>query len=319
MKRTWKFLINVFINVTKGSYVKMLSLISDHESRLKAKMSDADIQALIERTTNVKNELSAKFNAWKSAKGTYEGETLRFGNLLNELNDEKISRWEAMVRIEYPERSADFRIIFPDGRTTFRKGNYETRIAKVGALAQTLLNYESLLTAQGEVDAFYKELLAARDVQQQKEQLSASSSGELEQARIAAGEIMYANLGYLMNKYYQNPETIEEFFELENIRRHEGKSSPEPYVISIEPNTTTEAGIVFDENDVFRFNNISDVTLYAFSAATPEATCPDNAIVIESGNEKSCLASELGDAANDYILITNKNTEVQGEIEILIV
>jgi len=319
MKRPWKFLINVFLNVTKGSYVKMLSLITDHESKLKAKKSDADIQAIIERTTNVKNELSAKFNTWKSAKGTYEGETLRFGNLMNELNDEKISRWEAMVRIEYPERSADFRIIFPDGRTTFRKGNYETRIAKVGALAQTLLNYEPLLTAQGEVDAFYKELLAARDVQQQKEQLTASSSGELEQARIAAGEIMYANLGYLMNKYYQNPETIEEFFELENIRRHEGKSSSEPYVISIEPNSTIDAEIEFDENDVFRFNNFGDVALYAFSAATPEATCPENAIVIEAGSEKSCLASELGDAGNEYILITNKNSELEGEIEILIV
>jgi len=297
----------------------MLSLITDHESKLKAKESDADIQAIIERTTNVKNELSAKFNSWKSAKGIREGETLRFGNLMNELNTEKIPRWEAMVRIEYPERSADFKIIFPDGRSTFRQGNYETRIAKVGALAETLVNYELLTSAQAEVDAFYKELLAARDVQQQKEQLTASTSGELDKARIAAGEIMYANLGYLMNLYYQNPETIEGFYELENIRTHEGKSSPEPHVISIEPNSTSDAGIEFDENDVFRFNNFGDVTLYAFSAATPDASCPENAIVIEADSEKSCLASELGDADNDYILLTNKNTEVAGEIEILIV
>ncbi len=319
MKRTWNYLVNVFVNVTKGSYVKMLSIITDHESKLKAKESDVEIQPIIERTTTAKNELSAKFNSWKSAKGIREGETLRFNNLMNELSAVKIPRWEAMVRIEYPERSADFKIIFPDGRTTFRIGNFETRIAKVGALAETLLNYELLATAQSEVDACYKELLAARDVQQQKEQLTASTSGELDQARIAAGEIMYANLGYLMNLYYQNPETVEEFFELENIRAHEKKSGPEPHVISIEPDSTTDAGIEFDENDVFRFNNFGNVTLYAFSAATPDASCPENAIVIEADNEKSCLASELGDAGNDYILITNKNTEVVGEIEILIV
>ncbi len=224
-----------------------------------------------------------------------------------------------MVRIEYPDRSADFKIIFPDGRTAFRVGNYETRIAKVGALAETLLNYDLLATTQGEVDTYYKELLAARDVQQQKEQLTSSTSGELDQARIAAGEIMYANLGYLMNIYYQNPETVEEFFELEKIRRHEKKTGPEPYVISIEPNSTIDSGIDFDENDVFRFNNFGDVTLYAFSAASPDASCPENAIIIEADSEKSCLASELGNADNDYILITNKNTEVAGEIEILIV
>lgn len=319
MKRKWKYLINVFLNITKGSYVKMLSLITDHESKLKAKMSDPEILEIVERTTNAKNELSTKFNSWKSAKGIWEGETLRFSNLMSELLATKIPRWEAMVRIEYPERSPDFKIIFPDGRLTFRRGNYESRIAKVGALAQTLLNFELLETTQGEVDAFYKDLLAARDVQQQKEQLSASTSGELEQARIAAGEIMYANLGYLMNKYYQNPETIEEFFELENIRRHEGKSSPEPYVISIEPNTSTETGITFDENDMFRFNNVGEVTLYVYSAPKPDTACPENAISIAANSEKSCMASELGDTENDYILITNKNEEKSGEIEVLIV
>jgi len=51
MKRTWYYLVNVFLNVTRDSYVKMLSLITDHESKLKAKESDADIQAIIERTT----------------------------------------------------------------------------------------------------------------------------------------------------------------------------------------------------------------------------------------------------------------------------
>jgi len=160
MKRTWYYLVDVFLNVTRDSYVKMLSLITDHESKLKAKTSDEEIQPIIERTTNAKNELSAKFNAWKSAKGFWEGETLRFNNLMNELSAEKIPRWETMVKIEYPERSPDFRIIFPDGRQTFRIGNYETRIAKVGALAETLLNYELLAAAQSEIDAFYKVLLA---------------------------------------------------------------------------------------------------------------------------------------------------------------
>ncbi|MBI9038796.1 MAG: hypothetical protein JEY97_11735 [Bacteroidales bacterium] len=219
MKRNWSYLDNVFLNATKRSNVKMLGLITDHESRLRAKISDESIQPIIERTSNIKNELSTKFNTWKSAKGIWEGETLRFENLLNELSTKKIPRWEAMVRIEYPERSADFRIIFPDGRQTFREGNYESRIAKVGALSKTLLNYELLVNVQSEVDSFHKKLISTRDLQQQKEQLTASTSGELKKLRIAAAKILYANLGYLMNKYYRDPEKVGQFFELESIRR----------------------------------------------------------------------------------------------------
>jgi len=318
MKRQWNYLTNVFLNVTKGSYVKMLTIISDHESKLRAKATDPDIAILLGRTEPIKNELAAHYNTWTSAKGIREGETLRFENLLKELSSEKIPRWDAMARVEYLETTPDYKAIFPDGRTNFRQGSYESRIAKVGALAETLAPYTALSQLKTEVETFYQSLISARDTQQQKEQLAGSSSAKLDQARIASGEIMYANLGFLMNKYYTVPETIEDFFELKNIQSQKTKEGSIPYIITVFANSTQEAGIKFDENTEFHFNNTGDASLFVYTGPDPETPFPEDAQAIEPGGEKAFLAGKLGDPVNRYLFVTNKDPETDGEIEVLV-
>jgi hypothetical protein len=316
MKKTWIFMVNVFLTVTKKNFKKMLTLITDHETKLGAQSSDPPILALHSRTVPVKIDYVDKYDKWVAAKGAYEGETRRFEQMLDELVDEKIPAWDILVLNEFPENTPDYKVIFPDGRTAFRYGSYEMRIGRVASLAENLKTYPVFSELRTEVLAYHQLLLTTRATQQTKEQLVDNASGVLELARISAGEIMFANLGALMDIFHQTPELLSQFFSLEDIRRH--TSQPESYSFLINPDTTLDSGIDFDEYTTFRFTNTGPVTVCVFTAPTADTPCPETAKTVAPGQEVVYLAGELGDSANTFLLLTNKDTLKIAELEVLV-
>ena len=139
-----------------------------------------------------------------------------------------------------------------------------------------------------------------------------------EQARMTAAEVMYGNLGVLMNKFRDNPVQVEEYFDLSIIRTHIGKTVPEPYAMDVVAASQREAGISFDKDTEFTFYNSGEVPLFVYTGSAPETPCPANAIVVNPEEEKTVMAEDLGSITNRYLFIANKDENVDGSVEIMV-
>lgn len=215
---TWHFLKNQFNTATATSYKKANILNNDHMGKLTAENTDADIAALEARTQPLSTDFSDKYSTWISAKATSKGYTQVFDNLLSELSSTKIKQWDIQIQGVHLEGTAEYTMILPNRRRPFQTGGKDERLSEVQALAQRLLSYPALAATQADVDAFATSMQTARNNQQQKEELVAMASDQLEQARVALTTMMYGNLGVLMDKYRTMPGMIENFWQLDLIR-----------------------------------------------------------------------------------------------------
>jgi hypothetical protein len=323
MKRIWFYLSNVFDRVTRLNFKKGLSLGTDHGSKLQSASADPDIQMLYDRFKPLQGEYVTAYNAWISEKNKREGETLRFTSKMAELNDQKIKQWDIAVQSKYMEGTPEYKAIFTNGRSVFRQGTYETRIAQLGALRDTLADYPSLATLQAEIGTFYDEILAIRNVQQGTEQTVSQASDNLEQARIELTKMMYSNLGFLMYKYYENPSEVEGFFDLSLLRSSatvNGNIPPEPLTGTVEKESTAtimEGG--FDSNTLFHIINTGGTSLKFYTAKLPSDPVPGSAIELVPGEETDVYASELGAETNLFLMAFNPDLVNAGEYSVMIV
>ena len=218
MKRIWIYLSNTFEVNTRGTKVTALSLFEDTYAKLSvAGVTDPVIQAILLDYEPACAGYREVYALKQSALGAYEGNTLNFETVLGEM-PVQLRTWEGKVRAEYLEDSPDEHIIFPDKRTPFLNGTYESRINRVLSLSNTLAGYPILATTKTLVDTYYNRLYGARLVQQQKEGSSDTLSTLLENQRVLTSTELYGVLGLLMNHFRNNIERVSDFFDLTLLR-----------------------------------------------------------------------------------------------------
>ena len=298
MKKIWNYLRNQFLIVTKNNFKKALKLSNYHDALLKKTMNadpDPDWALLYNRYNPLHLAYINAYTKWKNAGGTQEGQTLNLDQLLVLLVT-KVDKWDVQVQNVFDKKSKDYKIIFPDGRTPFNSGAINTRIIAVKNLGSALTPYGALATVKTDVDAFYILLDDARDVQEGAKGGTKTSSGELDQKRIPAMTMQYGDLGFLMNKYMDNPLAIAPFFELAELRGHQqvlftGTLDPaenEPVLVH-----------TFVADDEIRFQITIDPKSKSapakaqaefYLATTPGGT-DSTAVVIMAGAEQKLFAS----------------------------
>lgn len=217
MDKEWIFLSNTFEVQTRGTQVRALSLFTDTHAKLKNEDKDEDIAIMFVELDPVYNAYAQLYGQKQSIDGIYEGKTLGFEEILEQMPTE-LRKWESKVRYFFPEDTPTEHEIFPNKRSPFLTGTYETRILAVSALAEKLGNYSDLSAAQLQVQSYYNLLQGARLAQQEKEGASKQLSNLLENQRVVVCEVMYGILGLLMHKFRSDRPQIARFFDLTLLR-----------------------------------------------------------------------------------------------------
>ena len=218
MKSTWIYMNNTFEVNTRYSMKRALVLFEDSYAKLCAfSANDAGIM-------DMKNDFEPFYLAFQDiysqkqfALGVHEGHTKNVEQKLADVPN-FIRIVEGKVRAEFPEDSFEEHSIFPNKRTPFMQGSYESRINAFKTLIQALDQFPILAGVKASVESFYNQLVAARLVQQQKEGLSDELSNLLEAQRIKTCEALYGTLGRLMYRFRNNRERIGDFFDLTLLR-----------------------------------------------------------------------------------------------------
>ena len=214
-------------------------LANDHLAKLTAESADPDVLALMNRYEPVFDDFITKYDAWMLSTYIYKTGTALLYNMLDQLGDAKIKQWEAGVRVHYLENTPEYQTFFHAGRAPFQTGAIDDRIRAVSTFAQSLVGYPVLDSVRIDANTFYLNLNNARMAQQQKEQVADGNSQKVEQARIILGEMMYKNLGVLMDKYGDNPQYVNTFWEFELIMRTTRPSDDDDNVLLLIANLTT--------------------------------------------------------------------------------
>lgn len=312
----WSYLQNQFDNSTQGSFALMLELGNDHIAKLEAQQVDPDIAALLARTQPLQVDYGKVYTTWKSATAVRKGATLKIDLLLAELSSLKIKQWDIQIQGQYLDGTPEYMTLLPEKRGPFQKGSKDERINAVEALHLRLGNYSTLATTQADVNSFMTDLVDARDMQQQKEQLIAHGSDDLEKARVELATMMYGNLGVLMDKYRNTPDYINNFWEVSLMQ-----NTPPPtreFGGTVAADTTVNLTQTVGPNAKVVLTN-AGYTVLTFCLAATNADACATGVKVQPGDTLQVERASLGEDADANLNVTNMSPDAEGAYSVEVI
>lgn len=215
---SWQFLNNQIANALVDSYGDTNIFATDHLSKLKNLSGDVDINRFIARTEPIYLDFYAKYATWQQSTALWKGATSKMDTQLDGLLKVKLPRWEVLIQVSFMPDSEEYITLFPQGRTAFRETGKDGKIMLLNTFVQTLGLYVDLVDVETDATDYLQILTLQRDRQQQREQAVRDASSQLRTAQSALFEIMYRNLGGLMEKYGSESSDILNLFDVSMIR-----------------------------------------------------------------------------------------------------
>ena len=288
--KVWQYAVNQFLNSTKKNYRKTLILSIAHDGYLRKKTTDfpadPDWATLYGRYHPLHVAYRLAYNNWVSSGGSLSGDTKSVADLLK-LIHLKLDQWIALIVPTYNKTTAQFKKLFPQGRTPFEKGGIDVRISAIETLSTSIGTDASLAPAKTLVDAAYAEIDTARTTQTGGKSTKKANSDALEAARVDVMTMQYGDMGFLINKYAATPNNIVPLFDLQTLR----SNIQSLFTRKMKPTETSQLTVnTFKATDAIRakvadVGNLTDhVTLYLGS--TPGGIDSTGIAILNNGELK---------------------------------
>ncbi len=314
------YLINQFLNATVNSCKLMHTVITDHYAKLTG--LDADVTLMRTRTLPVRDGLRNSISDYISASAARQGATQAFTNSVSDLSANKIRKWDVAIQNIYVEGSPEYIALLPDHRTPFQSGTYEERLSEVHGLGNRLTGIVPLAATKIEVDAFYTAMSGLRDTQTAKEGALSAAEDVMENARSAAAWMCYRNLGLMMNKWWDQLITVDNYFEFHLIQNVASATEPgESFIDVVLANLTANvAERPFDNISIITLKNTGTVSLRFFLSDTANGTAGATFIDVAAGAETTIdNISLLGNTAFTFLNVTNADLTTDGSYEVIVI
>ena len=216
----WSQLQNVFDNTTKSSIKRMNVMSTDHHDKLKAGIAKKpELQLLYDRFLVAYTPFKRGYQNMSAISGMYEGHTKIVADLFVLLSSDYAGDWDIAIQGVYRDKTPQYKMLLPNGRSFFQTGSYESRIREVEALSMRLANFSEFAVLSNSVANFAKQLEKARTDQQGFEKQEGDASTLQEELRLNLAKVMFANHGLMIDMFIDNLAYIENFYELKYLRK----------------------------------------------------------------------------------------------------
>ncbi len=316
---SWQYLNNQFDNVTKNSNLSMVIITNDHHAKLMEQQADPVILNLLTRTTPLHDAFLTAYNNSKNAIGLRKAATQSVENKLALLRSTTLRSWDAQVQVHFLSGTPEYTSVFPNGLTALHTSTIDQTVTMLKALAERANEHAVLAAVATEIDTFHTELKDLRDAQQGKEQQVGSTSTLLETQRVALANMMYANLGVLMDKYSDAPENIANFWEVQLLQRHNSTSDAdsEEYNGSVGAGATVSITSTIPDDANIVITNTGSVPL-VFCAAPDEVTaCGIDGLTLNPGEVHEGTGADFN-SAGSHLNVTNSDPTNTGSYNVAI-
>lgn len=313
----WSYLQNQFWNVVKRNFKKGLIINNFHIAALQsakaANPSDADIDKMLNRYNPLSIAVNNSYSTWKNLGGIQEANTLNVEQLIATL-PERLNKWMPPIETKFAKNTPQFKAIFPNGRSGITRGGIDDKVVAVKNLSQSLKGDTDLAATKTLVDAFVGLLDAARGTQLGSKSSNNKGSESVGLALENAMLMQYRNLGLLMDKYADKPDTIASFFDLNTIR----ESTQTSFTGTLDP-SENEAVLIhtFMAGDELRLKIIGNAAANFYLSNAANGT---NSTAIEvKANEE--LIIEVDDfkvadySTHRYLTVVNSSNSITTKYE----
>jgi hypothetical protein len=313
MKRTWIYLNNPFLTATAKSFRLAVRISTQHDSALLGGIADVYIAALYAVYHPFHVALMEAYTAWVAQGGLQQGKTLNLTQLLKLLAKININAWDAAIQAVYAIDTPEYMGLLPNGHKPFQTGTQTQRMAAVSALIDAIGTDASLAVVKAVIVTFNNLLTNANTVQKGSISITGTLRDAVEAARIVMGMGMYADLGSMINNWPGATENIEQYYDLESIR----KGAQVFFTNSVKAlKIKFIAKRTFDDTSKLRITNTGLVPLHFFLSENKTNPAPGTAIVVNPGEMREVFATELGPLTNLYLRVYNPDGVSMGDYDV---
>lgn len=192
-------------------------------------------------------------------------------------------------------------------------------MAQVVGLAQRLTGIVPLAATLASVGAFRDDLITWRDEQTQKEGALSVASDDMETARVAAAWICYRNLGFLMDKYWNDLERVDNFYQFDLIT-NTGTAPEEGTTYTGTVGTAATAEVAnrdFSTVTNIRLVNTGTATLAFCRNTASAAPCSGGSEkLVAPGDSTDVSPADLG--TGTFLNATNHEPAMAGSYEVIV-
>jgi len=319
MKRKWYYLKNPFVRTGLRNYKLLLSLATNHVDALTANQNVPEISQLLTRTKPLLDSFNSEMQAKLSSKSVSKGYVYNFKDLLEQM-PAKLARWDIEIQNIYPKNTLEYRTIFGSKRSEVYKGTSEQKLNKLLSLQQKVESTSGLDNIAIDIKSFAVLLNDSRSIKGQKLEIYDQKQDALAIEYDKLSIMLYRNLGRLIDKYANNTDEIERYFNLYLIRTKNNNHNidQQGYTLTIPPNSTKIADISFSPDDTLNISNISNTTIYYYSAISIDSAKPSTLQQILPNDETEVTAILLGAPTNKFLIFVNQSTTETAEVEIIL-
>ena len=235
-----------------------------------------------------------EYSKFHSAGGKQEGKTLNLKQQFT-LAMSRLDTWDVQIQVLYAKTTPEYKAIFKDGRKPFNSGSIDTRISAFETLSENLDAYADLAAVKALVDTTFATLLNARKAQEGAKGNVKGSSGNVETARLAAMNMQYRNMGFVMDNFFDTRITMaNQLFDLETLRDHQQSV----FTGTLDP-LENEAVLIhtFLPGDELRLKSNGPANIKFYLASTPRGT-NSTAVEVLPNEERVIIVDDFAPA--DY-------------------
>ena len=302
------------------SDVKLIELGKKALTALNINNNNQQFDALIAETELALNKLDMFYGKMLVSKSTVKSKNLALNNDLA-FAKANINKLEGAVRSVFGKNTPEYKNIFPNGLTEFTKATRQEMIELLNRCLASMALYPNAFSEEtiNGFTTFRDQYAANLNQKYSKTNEAHAVISTKEECRTALIKQLNKNLHLIAIECYDVPERFFDFFDKNMLVTHQHATAAQEaaaYSVIAGPLAVKEAGITFtDESNILFFND-SDVPVKVYTGATPNTSCPDNAKIIEPGEEVSVKAYELGTAGNRYLFVKNEHHTEEANVEI---
>ncbi len=318
MSQPTYLLDNPFEIATRGNFAKAHRMAQGTDAKLFGKTADPTILAIYNILHPQVGTFDGTFIAWNNQKGAQKGTTVSVNSLLDETSS-KLDTWQYAIEAVYPEGSANWVVLFPQGRNPFQHGTKDARIAAFHTLDNaTPLAAPALAATKTDVNNFYTALVAANNTQSTSKGNTETDSSNVEAGRITITTALYACFGSLIAKFAATPDVIDNYMDLSEMGHTAQTHFVGSHLKPLSIHNIVQRMLAASTNLKLINNGNGDLTFYL--SAYANGAVGTTFITIGAHSNEAHPISQLGDATTMHFLnVYNPNTAIEGswELEIM--
>ncbi len=323
MKRKWYFLINpFFLKSQRRNYKRLDKLSGKHLVALVNAQDNAEIKILYLRTKPLVEEYHSELVQKSTVKGEKSTLVLSFSELLNLLPD-KMATWDIKIQNIFLSSTPEWKNIYIMKRSDIYKCSAEQILINIKSFLTRVKKYPDLTAIADEINSFVEQLQNTYDSKDDMYDGLDTTSVSLNKKYDAVCDILYRNLGSLINIFGESPDDIEHYYDLSLIQKNTKKktttdeSADGGSLLQIPAAGTATADFELMAGKTYLIEVIGGA-LQVYGGSTANEEPKQAPIELAADSETEITSAQLGYPANKLMIFKNKGLTSASKAEIFL-